>query len=186
MAMHDGQKNVIEFDEVVKLQLYDASGHYVSKSVHTVISPSLCVPILLGLPFLKHNNIIIDIKVNTAIDKNNGFNLLNPSIPQKPKPKVQKSKFNYEFHANILKLCTQLLEELKAKLLHWKNEICSKYVQKIDVIVAVQVCLEQLAAEEQLNKMGAEVLKTYSAIFEFLSPVHTPTASLQTCTAELN
>ena len=82
-TMHDGQKNVIEFDEIVKLQLYDASGHYISKSVCVVISASLCVPILLGLPFLKHNNIII----------------------------------NYEFHTNMLKLCTQLLEELKTTLL---------------------------------------------------------------------
>lgn len=52
-AMHNGQKNVIEFSEFVKLQLYNASGQYVSKSVCAVISSSLCIPILLGLPFLK-------------------------------------------------------------------------------------------------------------------------------------
>ena len=86
-TMHDGRKNVIEFGEIVKLPLYNASGHYVSKSICTVISASLCVPILLGLPFLKHNNIIIDVKANTAINKNNGFDLLNPVIPEKPKPK---------------------------------------------------------------------------------------------------
>ena len=112
-AMHNGRKNVIEFDKIVKLQLYDASGHYISKSICAVISASLCVPILLGLPFLKHNNIIIDVEANTAIDKNNGFNLLNPVIPEKPKPKFQKLKFNSEFHTNMLKLCAQLSEELK-------------------------------------------------------------------------
>ena len=52
--MHDGQKNVIAFDK------------------------SLCIPILLGLPFLKHNNILIDIEANTAIDKKNNFDFLNP------------------------------------------------------------------------------------------------------------
>ena len=78
---------------------------YVLKTVCTVISPSLCVPILLGLPFLKHNNIVIDIEVNTAIDQINGFDLLNPPIPQKSKPKIpKKNKFNYEYHVNIVKL----------------------------------------------------------------------------------
>ena len=33
-SMHDGQQNVIEFDEFVKLQLYDVSGQYILKSVH--------------------------------------------------------------------------------------------------------------------------------------------------------
>ena len=84
-AMHNDQKNVIEFGEFVKLQLYNASGQYISKYVHAVISSSLCVPILLGLPFLKHNSIVSDVDMNTAIDKYNGFDLLNPPIPaQKP------------------------------------------------------------------------------------------------------
>ena len=41
----------------------------------------------------------------------------------------------------------------------------SQHVQKVDVIAAVQVHLEQLAAQEQLDKMGADILKTYSAVF---------------------
>ena len=39
-AMHNDQKNVIELGEFVKLQLYDASGQYISKSVCAVISSS--------------------------------------------------------------------------------------------------------------------------------------------------
>ena len=119
--MHDGRKNIIAFEEFVNLQLYDASGHYVSKTVHAVISPSLCAPILLGLPFLKHNDIVIDVEARTAIDKKNGFNLLNPSIPE-PKLKSSKTKFNYEYHANILKLRKAVLEELKTALARRKSE----------------------------------------------------------------
>ena len=74
--MHNDQKNIIAFEEFVNLQLYNVSGRYVSKTIHAVISPSLCAPILLGLPFLKHNNIVIDVEAKTAIDKKNGFNLL--------------------------------------------------------------------------------------------------------------
>ena len=66
---------------------------------------------------------------------------------------------------NILKPCTQLLEELKTTLLHWKPKVHSQHVQKVDVVAAVWVHLEQLTAQEQLDKMGADILKTYSAVF---------------------
>ena len=65
----------------------------------------------------------------------------------------------------MLKLGTQLLEELKTTLLHQKPKAHSQPVQKIDVVAAIQVHLEQLTAQEQLDKMGADILKTYSAVF---------------------
>ena len=164
--MHDGRKNVIAFDEFVNLQLYDASGHYILKTVCAVISPSLCVPILLGLPFLKHNNIVIDIEAKTAIDKKNDFDLLNPSLPEKLKFRNSKTKFNYEYHANILQLCKSLLDDLKVTLSRCKNKTRSEHVQWVDVVAAVQVRLEQLVALDQLDQMGAEIPRTYSTVFE--------------------
>ena len=164
--MYNGKKNVIAFDEFVNLRLYDASGHYISKTIHAVISPSLCVPILLGLPFLKHNNIVIDIEANTAVDKKNNFDLLNPLLPEKPKFRNSKTKFNYEYHANILKLRKSLLDDLKVTLSHHKNKTRSEHVQRVNVIAAVRVCLEQLAAQDQLDQMGAEIPRTYSTVFK--------------------
>ena len=164
--MHNGRKNIIAFDEFVNLRLYNASGHYISKTIHTVISPSLCVPILLGLPFLKHNNIVIDIEAKTAIDKKNNFDLLNPSLPEKPKFGNSKMKFNYEYHANILKLRKSLLDGLKVTLSCRKNKTRSEHVQRVNVIAAVQVRLEQLTAQDQLDQMGAEIPRTYSTVFE--------------------
>ena len=163
--MHNGRKNIIAFEEFVNLQLYNASGHYVLKTVRTVISPSLCAPILLGLPFLKHNDIMIDVEARTAIDKKNGFDLLNPSIPE-PKLKGSKTKFNYKYHANILKLRKVLLEELKTALARRKSETCSDDVRQLDIVAAVRVHLEQLTAQDQLNKMEAKILKTYPTVFE--------------------
>ena len=121
----------------MNLQLYDASGHYISKTIRAVISPSLCALILLGLPFLKHNNIVIDIEAKTAIDKKNDFDLLNPLLPEKLKFRNSKMKFNYKYHANILKLRKSLLEDLKVTLSRHKNKMHSKHVQWVDVVVAV-------------------------------------------------
>lgn len=75
----DGPK-ILEFREFIKLKLYDSSGVYVAKAICAVISAILCMPVLLGLPFLKHNNIVIDVESHTAIDKINNFDLLHPQL----------------------------------------------------------------------------------------------------------
>jgi len=77
-------KRTIELSEYVKLQLYDPVGNWTSKTVRALIAPSLCAPVILGLPFLAHNNIVIDHALRTAIDKVSGFDLLNPTAPPAP------------------------------------------------------------------------------------------------------
>lgn len=110
----DGLK-VLEFHEFVKLKLYDSSGAYIAKTVCVVISHTLCAPVLLGLCFLKHNNIIIDVEAQTTIDKLNNFDLHHTSAPPAKmndvKPKLQ---FNYEAHKTILDHCAALLTEMKS------------------------------------------------------------------------
>ena len=85
----------------------------ISQKPCAVISPTLCTPVLLGLPFLKHNDIIIDIDCHTTIDKHNNFDLLHPS--SQPTKKVVKAKlqFDYEAHRSILGLHANLLAEMK-------------------------------------------------------------------------
>ena len=87
MAMpEEGKKHVVRLNEWVKLSLYDVSGSWTSKTVRAIIAPSLCAPVILGLPFLEHNNIVIDHATRTVIDKTCGFDLLH--LPPLPPPKV--------------------------------------------------------------------------------------------------
>ena len=51
---------------------------WTSKSVTALIAPGLCVPVILGLPFLIHNCIVTDHAAHTCIDKNLNYDLLNP------------------------------------------------------------------------------------------------------------
>jgi hypothetical protein len=81
-----GDKKEIMLMEYVKLKLQDPSGQWTSKTVCAVISPKLCSPILLGLPFLVHSNIVIDHADQTVIDKVSGFDLMNPCKPETPAP----------------------------------------------------------------------------------------------------
>jgi hypothetical protein len=65
-----------------------------SQRLCAIVAPSLCVPVILGGPFLAHNNIVIDHTVRTAIDKLSGFDLLNPKLlPPAPRPKRKLKEF---------------------------------------------------------------------------------------------
>jgi hypothetical protein len=87
LAMQSEKKKIrIELNEWVKLRLSDPSALWTSKSVRAIVAPGLCAPVILGLPFLSHNNIVIDHAARTAIDKTVNFDLLNPVPPPPPPP----------------------------------------------------------------------------------------------------
>jgi hypothetical protein len=62
------------------------NGIFTSHRIHAVIAPGLCMPIILGLPFLTSNNIVCDYaeRTCTATKTNPPYNLLTKS----PKPKA--------------------------------------------------------------------------------------------------
>ncbi|KIM86037.1 hypothetical protein PILCRDRAFT_5110 [Piloderma croceum F 1598] len=65
----NGQKTEFEFSEYIKLQLHDLSSYWSSKTICAIVMPGLCSPMILGLPFLSHNDIVVDASACTAIDK---------------------------------------------------------------------------------------------------------------------
>ena len=93
------EKVVSTFHNYVHLQLCSVNNEWSSKTVHALITPDLCTNILLGLPFLAHNNIVVDHASRTVIDKESGFNLLDDNclMPRRtvtkmvpPKVKVKR------------------------------------------------------------------------------------------------
>jgi hypothetical protein len=94
LAMDNNGCTDIQFSEYVKLQLHDPSSFWSSKSICTIIMPGLCAPMILGLPFLVHNDIIVDAVARTVVDKKCGFNLLHLTAPQLPtRPKWTLKEF---------------------------------------------------------------------------------------------
>ena len=77
--LSENEKSVT-LHKFVKLTLYDTSGEYWAKNVCAVVTLNLCCPVLLGLPFLSHNNIVVDHAEWTAIDKSQDFDPLNPFV----------------------------------------------------------------------------------------------------------
>ena len=168
LAMQPDGPKFLKFTHFVKLKLYDSSGTYIAKTIHAVISPTLCAPVPLGLPFLKHNNIVIDANCCTAIDKKNNFNLLHPSSPPKKKDVKATLWFNYEAHKTILNLRSALLTEMKEKFTT-KQKVDYYRTQKLmkgDIIGAVHERLEELTTQDQLKRMGREIFNKYKRVFE--------------------
>ena len=106
-----------------------------------MISPTLCAPVLLGLPFLQHNNIVVDVAARSAVDKLKNFDLLNPPTPQVTTPPRHREKFNYEEHKAIVDERKKVVQELKSTFTtkHSAKAYCATPVGKFDVIGAVHV-----------------------------------------------
>jgi hypothetical protein len=86
MSLGSNKKTFITLTEWVKLQVEDPSGLWTSHTVCALIAPNLCSPIILGLPFLAHNNIVVD-HAQMVIDKTSGFDLLILPLYQPLSPK---------------------------------------------------------------------------------------------------
>ena len=141
MAMpNEGPKRIILLYEWVKLRLYNPSGFWTSKTVRAVIAPSLCAPVILGTPFLAHNNIVIDHAARTVIDKMCGFDLLNP------KPMVAELKM----------VCA----ERRCKITNFLED-----VKPVDIVGAVRQRIEFLNSQEQLDCLSDSVRTKYKDVF---------------------
>ncbi|KAJ7463061.1 hypothetical protein B0H11DRAFT_1815570, partial [Mycena galericulata] len=63
--------------EYVKLKVSSADGNWTSRVVRAKVNVGLCIPLILGMPFLSGEHIVIDAACRTAVDKRTGFDLLN-------------------------------------------------------------------------------------------------------------
>ncbi|KAF9071428.1 hypothetical protein BDP27DRAFT_1419004 [Rhodocollybia butyracea] len=75
--------------EYVKLRVSSKDGSWMLGTVHTKINNGLCIPLILGMPFLTSEHIVIDAQARTAVDKRVGYDLMNPVVhPPRPPPPV--------------------------------------------------------------------------------------------------
>jgi hypothetical protein len=142
-----GQKVLIELTHWVKLKLRDPSNYWTAKTVHTIVTPGLCAPVILGLPFLVHNNIVVDHAVHTVIDKASDFDLLNPIGPPLAPPPKKKLK---EFFLDLKENQKLMVAELKMVCAEQKcvTEHSLEPVKPVDIVAAVHRQIEVLAAQE--------------------------------------
>ena len=178
----ESMKWTIVLTEWVKLHLYDPSNFWTSKTVCTIITPSLCTPVILGLPFLTHNTIIVDHMARTATDKSTGFNLLHPSPPPPPPPPKQKLK---DFFAKLKEDRKLMVAELKMICTEQQCKIRNHFepVKPVDCVTAICQCIEELNTHKQLNCLSDSIKSKYKDVFD---PFHTSMNHPQMSTATSN
>ena len=94
------------------------------------------MPIILGLPFLIHNNIVTDHAAHSCIDKKTGYNLLHPPIILPPRPPLLKATVQIKQTKAAKKLMLEELTSVCQKRVK-NGRLAFEKVNDIDMIGAI-------------------------------------------------
>ena len=136
VAMNNNQNSCSQLHDYVKLSLVSLDAVWTSKTVKALIAPGLCMPIILGLPFLIHNTIIMDHASCTCIDKCSQYDLLNPlPVSPLPPPKHRLKEQLKEMKADKKLMLVELMLVTNNRLKNHK--LRPEIVDKMDVVGAI-------------------------------------------------
>ncbi|KAJ3875404.1 hypothetical protein F5051DRAFT_333891, partial [Lentinula edodes] len=168
VAMSEGSPQVFHATHYCKLSLNDPSGGWSSRSVRALVVPSLCYPMILGIPFLAHNFLVTDYAARTVMDKTSGFDLMNPSVPFPPPipttPKQRRAAVVATYE-DSLELKKSVMLELHAYFRDHPQLYRSDPVLPIDVVAAIRSRIEHLSVIERLQKWSDEIKNQYADVF---------------------
>lgn len=168
VAMSEGSPQIFTASSYCKVGPEDPLGAWSSRSVRALVVPSLCFPMVLGIPFLAHNFLVTDYSSRTVIDKTSGFDLMNPSAPC-PRPlctsPVQRCCKIVATYEDTLELKKTVLIEFRGYVCDHPELLMSDPVHPIDVAAVVHARVEQLSEMERLTKLGADIKARFADVF---------------------
>jgi len=112
IAIEDGKKKKMTLYHFVKFTVTSLDNVWTLKTIHALIAPGLCMPIILGLPFLIHNDIVTDHAERSCIDKKTGYNFLNPPLVSPPAPPRKRAIDQIKFIKSAKKAALTELKEV--------------------------------------------------------------------------
>jgi hypothetical protein len=122
------------------------------------------MPVIFGIPFLSHNNIVTDHADRSCIDKKSGYNLIKaevalpPCIKLKPKEKRMLVKMTKAEVLNELKsVCNERLAKIESSF---------EKVKEVDMIGAIKERMKDLAWMEMLRKKEKKIREEFKDLFE--------------------
>jgi len=119
---------------------------------------------ILGLPFLVHNDIVVNAAARTVIDKKCGFDLLHPIPPLRPPPPKQKLK---DFFKDLQQDRKLMVAELNMVCHDRRQHMEYKFeeVKPVDIVAAVRQRIEVLAAQKELERLGDQMKSDFVDVF---------------------
>jgi hypothetical protein len=159
------EKKKTELYYYVKLSLSSLDCAWTSRVVKAIVTPDLCLPIILGLPWLERNSIVTDHVARTCIDKINLYDLLNPPpivppLPPKPKLREQIKITKADKKLVLAELMMVVHDRLK------NAKLRPEQVKDFNVAGAIRERLDVLITQEQLNKREKILKAEFKEIFE--------------------
>ena len=179
----NSQHQTFHLADYVILTLSSLNNAWTSRPVRALIASDLCVNILLGLPFLKHNKIVIDHDCDTAINKDTGFDLLNESAFIQHKKKSYSQLSPKQKRLDILHIRRQVSQELKLRCAeHLETLERNHYFKPIpepNYIASLKNTIERLASKQDLRDRESKLKADFDSIFRpiphiDLLPPHEP------------
>ena len=166
MAIKDSKKKKkMTLYHYVKFTVTFTDNVWTSKVIHALVAPGLCMPIILGLSLLIHNDIVTDNAEHSCVDKKTGYNFLNLSpVSPPPLPHMhtkEQIKFTKATKKEVLAELTEVCHKHMAD-----KKLTFKKVKDIDVIAAIRDAIEVIALKEELKKHGDDIKKGFQPIFE--------------------
>ena len=137
VAIEDGKKKKKKtLYNYVKFTIMSTDNFWILKVIHALVAPGLCMPIILGLPFLVHNDIVTNHAERSCVDKKTGYNFLNPAPVSPPPPPHMHAKEQIKFtkvakkevFAELTEMCCKCMED---------NKLTFEEVKDVDVIAAI-------------------------------------------------
>jgi hypothetical protein len=153
----------------VEFSLLSQNSEWESRVCKALVIDNLCTDFILGLPFLCHNNIIVDCSAQTVIHKPTGFNLLDPRIPQAPKNRPRKwhpiKRARHTFSLTYKSVLQELLIVTHHRLsLSTDSTDCHPSL----FCAAIKSRIDSLAFQVELQKHEEETRTLFADVF---SPV---------------
>jgi hypothetical protein len=149
----------------VWLEVYNLSLSWKARKIRALVAPSLCTPLILGLPFLAANHIVIDHEARTVIDKRTKFNLLNPKHKKSPERRETKKRSLKKDLIETQKKREKVMTEIRDRVP--KLEPSGNGTKLRNYILAiVRQRVETLAAQQELINLGADIMQEFDDVFQ--------------------
>jgi hypothetical protein len=167
VALNDSTTHRRYLDSYVFLSVTSTDNVWNATRTRFLVTSSLCTSILFGLPWLKRNRIVIDVERRSAINKDSGYNLLQPAESQKPAkciPAPLRRRKDLKFMRKIKDLKVEAMKELLEKGKYRRKE--GRGMSRTTIAALIRERIESLASREELEKEERDIKREFKDVFE--------------------
>jgi hypothetical protein len=158
VALNDSTTRTRHLDSYIFPSVTSTDNMWNAIQTKALVMPSLCTTVLFGLLWLKRNKIVIDLDGRSAINKETGYNLLDPAKSLKlgscELAPLRRRK-DLRFMRNIKDLKVDAMKELLQKMKYKREE--GRGMKRSTITILIRERIECLASKEVLENVERDI-----------------------------